>query len=432
MKRKCAFTICTKSYIGYVQVLRYSIMKHTNDIDFFLVIADSLDNVKQEIDTSYIFEGKSILNTISDSKWMEYTFKYNLTEFCTRIKPDSFAYFFNSGYDEVCYFDPDLFFFKDPCDIYKNFSNYLILLTPHIVNMSIEERSDSSEFDARLSGIFNFGFIGLKKDKKTLDFIKWWSNRLDDKCYFDSVNFLCTDQKWGDLIPVFFDSQDVFISRSMGWNCAPWNYSERKIIKKGKIWYVRNRFNENIEEEIFFAHYSGYDYIRLMDGEILQKNDHHSIEYDDIKPFECFYVSQLQEFREVFFNYITLPYTYNFYSNGVKIEKMHRRLYHSTLFQNMEIGNPFDAKNEKFFLKLQELNMFSTNINDNLDAQIISPKTAKLLKVFNFLMRVLYRRLGYKRYLSILKLFQATSWYENQLHLLDKSNNALYFRKKII
>ena len=39
---------------------------------------------------------------------------------------------------------------------------------------------------------------------------------------------------------------------------------------------------------------------------------------------------------------------------------------------------------------------------------------------------------GYKTYLSILKLFQAYNWYENQYHLIEKDKNVLFFRKRII
>ena len=431
MKKNCAFTICTKSYIGYVSALKNSISKYQDDLDFFIVIADEIDS---QIDLpANVLIAKDILKNFSAEKWIELTFKYNLTEFCTCIKPDSFLYFFNLGYENACYFDPDLYFFDSPKAIYNYFDKYKVIVTPHCVNMEITEREDSAEFDARQSGLFNFGFVGLKNTPKTTDFLNWWHNRLDDKCYFDSMNFLCTDQKWGDLLPCYFDSDEFFVCRDMGWNVAPWNYFEREIVNENGNWLVKNRYNNESAKPILFAHFSGYDYKKIVNnGEVIQKNDHHLKVYSDIQAFEQFYVGVLSQIKDVFLKYINLPYTYNFYSNNTKIEKMHRRLYHSSKLQNIDLGNPFDAENKAFYKKLQKLSMFSNSNNDDFSAIMNSAGTVKKLKLVNKLMRFLYKIVGYKTYLSILKLFQAYNWYENQYHLIEKDKNVLFFRKRII
>ena len=93
MYKKCAFTICTKSYIGYVTALKESIKRYTDNIDFFVVIADEIDFDIAVPENTLV--AKNILCNISEEKWVEQTFKYNLTEFCTYIKPASFLYFFN-------------------------------------------------------------------------------------------------------------------------------------------------------------------------------------------------------------------------------------------------------------------------------------------------------------------------------------------------
>lgn len=430
MSKNCAFTICTKSYIGYVSALSESIRKYTGNIDFFIVVADEID---ENVDIPQnVLVAKSILRNISTEKWQEQSFKYNLTEFCTCIKPASFLYFFNKGYEKACYFDPDLFFFDNPDIIYDYLNSYMVIVTPHCVNMEIIDREDSAEFDARISGIFNFGFLGLRKTPKTYEYLNWWHNRLDDKCFFDSMNFLCTDQKWGDLLPCYFNSDELYISRNMGWNLAPWNFFEREICLKDGVWTVRNRYKSEISEKILFAHYSGYDYKKMVDGIIIQKNDHNKKAYTDIEPFEQFYVQVLSKIKDSFLKYIDLPYTYNFFSNGKKIEKMHRRLYHSAILQKNDIGNPFDCENKKFYKKIEKLAMFSNTNTENFSDVISSAGTKRKLALINRLMRLLYRFIGYERYLSILKLFQAYHWYENQFHFLENDKNILFFRKRII
>ena len=430
MYKKCAFTICTKSYIGYVTALKESIKRYTDNIDFFVVIADEIDFDIAVPENTLV--AKNILCNISEEKWVEQTFKYNLTEFCTYIKPASFLYFFNTGYEKVCYFDPDLYFFDNLDAIYDCMNKYMVIVTPHCVNMEITDREDSAEFDARFSGIFNFGFLGLRNTVKTNDFLNWWHNRLDDKCFFDSMNFLCTDQKWGDLLPCYFNSEELYVSRSMGWNLAPWNFFEREICFDNGVWLVKNRYKNEVPEKILFAHFSGYDYKKMLEGKVIQKNDHNAKSYSDVELFEQLYVKIIANIREVFLKYINLPYTYNYFSNGQKIEKMHRRLYHSALLQKIDLGNPFDCENAKFYEKINKLSMHSNSNVDNFSAVINSTSTVKKLALFNRLMRVLYKIIGYKNYLSVLKLFQAYNWYENQYHLLEKDKNILFFRKRII
>ena len=311
-------------------------------------------------------------------------------------------------------------------------NKYMVIVTPHCVNMEITDREDSAEFDARFSGIFNFGFLGLRNTVKTNDFLNWWHNRLDDKCFFDSMNFLCTDQKWGDLLPCYFNSEELYVSRSMGWNLAPWNLFEREICFDNGVWLVKNRYKNEVPEKILFAHFSGYDYKKMLEGKVIQKNDHNAKSYSDVELFEQLYVKIIANIREVFLKYINLPYTYNYFSNGQKIEKMHRRLYHSALLQKIDLGNPFDCENAKFYEKINKLSMHSNSNVDNFSAVINSTSTVKKLALFNRLMRVLYKIIGYKKYLSVLKLFQAYNWYENQYHLLEKDKNILFFRKRII
>ena len=148
--------------------------------------------------------------------------------------------------------------------------------------------------------------------------------------------------------------------------------------------------------------------------------------------FEEFYVNELQKIKDIFLKYINLPYTYNYFSNGQKIEKIHRRLYHSSILQKIQIGNPFDSENPNFYKKINKIKMYSLRNADDFSNVMGSSGTVKKLKIVNKLMRLLYKRIGYERYLTVLKLFQAYNWYENQYHLIDNDKNILFFRKRII
>ena len=40
-KKNCIFTICAKNYIGLAQALEKSILQYNNNIDFYIVVADT-------------------------------------------------------------------------------------------------------------------------------------------------------------------------------------------------------------------------------------------------------------------------------------------------------------------------------------------------------------------------------------------------------
>jgi len=99
--KECVFTICTKSYIGLAQVLENSLKKHNPDLDFFIFISDSRLNLNLDIPSNIFFVEEIFKDK---SLWEEMTFKYELVEFCTSIKPFCFDYLLTEKkYDKVIY-----------------------------------------------------------------------------------------------------------------------------------------------------------------------------------------------------------------------------------------------------------------------------------------------------------------------------------------
>jgi hypothetical protein len=419
--KDCAFTICAKNYIGLATILGNSIKKYTNNVDFYIIVADEFDtNEKnQEVD---ILIAKNILE-FKNKEWNELTFKYNLTEFCTFLKPFSFLYIFDKyKYRKICYFDPDIYFFGSPGVIYDHLNSCEILLTPHNLCFNKKETELFLEDEIRFAGIFNFGFIGLKQGKNSQYFLEWWSNRLKNKCFIDPGRFLFTDQKWGDFLPAYFSPNVLNISRCLGWNVAPWNFAERQVIHKNECFYVFLRDNGigdvDNGDELIFMHFSGYDYKSLAKGCLRQKHKGHGMLYDDLKPIFDIYAENIRNENNQFAYYNTKKYTYNYYTNGIGIEDFHRRLFRGCIESNIEIGNPFDADNKMFFKKIKRKKMFSLKENQEKIYKSNLDKVNQKMKIFNVIMRVIYKCISYKYYTLLLKLFGVYSRYENQVYLL--------------
>lgn len=215
----CCFTICTISYIGIAETLRNSYLKY-NKKPFYIILADADES---ECNKEYFISAKKIFN-FSAELFAEMTFKYNITEFCTSIKPFAFEYLLKT-YNYVFYFDPDIMFFNS-IQVSKGYSIYL---TPHITEkMPTIPNAFSQEFFLKF-GIYNCGFVGFQDTDNALEFVEWWKNKLINYSYDDTEIGIYTDQKWIEYAFNFFPLIEINRIDDLGYDVAPWNFSERKI-----------------------------------------------------------------------------------------------------------------------------------------------------------------------------------------------------------
>jgi hypothetical protein len=430
MKKNVAFTIVAKNYIGLAQILEDSLKAHNEDIDFFIIVADDfLEKFDKETLSPNILIARNILN-ISYDKWLDMSFKYDLTEFCTSIKPASFLYFIeNTNYEKIIYFDPDIYIYNSLSPIYEILEVQSILLTPHIMNIKDIYNGDLPESNLMGSGVFNLGFCAIKNNNTAKKMISWWHERLLDKCYIDSYNFFFTDQKWMDFLPCYFTSNELHISQHLGLNIAPWNFFEREIFIENDVLKVRNReySTDSYIFSVIFVHYSGYNYSAMKNGEVIQNNITAIKNYQDVKLLTNAYGKAVYENREIFDSYINEKYSFGSFENGETITRLHRRIYRSLVDKDMSFENPFSVSNGSLYQILKSKGMFTKDVSnigkvnrDNL--QGIDRK----LKMFNVVTRLLYKIIGVERYTLLIRLLGPFGRFESQIHLVssdfDKDN----------
>lgn len=424
MKDNVVFTICAKNYIGLAQILEESVLANNVDTDFLIFVADEVydADILGSLPTNVII-AKTVLNLTSDT-WEDLAFKYNLTEFCTSIKPAVFLYLLeHSGYNKIIYLDPDIYVFSALTPIFTALEAQSIVLTPHISMISDNYLGDLPDTDFLGNGIFNLGFCGIRNDLVAIKMCRWWHSKLLENCFIDPYLNTFTDQKWMDYLPAFFTADELFISHHPGLNIAPWNFFERKIISiNGRLMVqYRDKNTSNKIYPVVFVHYSGYNYTELKEGRVIQNNVSCLHDYEDIKLLTDLYANCIKKDRVVFDRFIHLDYTYNTYKNGTKISGFHRRIYRSLINKGEKILNPFECADQSFFARLKKAGMIrQTSLNlDKVDKSNLQGVGTKL-KIFNRLTKFLYRLIGFERYSLFLKLLRPFSRYESQIHLIDK------------
>lgn len=402
-----AFTICSRSYIGMANVLRHSFLKNHNNYDFFIVLADT-DSEEVE---NCIYAEKILNDKISVEKYEEMAFKYDVTEFCTSLKPFILNYFLEQKYELAVYIDPDICFYSHFSELDDKSKS--IYITPHIITMRSNYDGDEKEENFLKYGIYNCGFIAFRRTHISFSVLQWWSEKLFDYSFADAEWGVYTDQKWIDFLPNFVPTNELSIIHNYGCNIAPWNFYEREIFMKNDSYYVKERNGNSDENELVFIHFSGYNYLKLING-IIEHNHRKMKNYEDLNYFILKYGEDLK-FNKASEGF-SKGYKYNKFSNGDVIFKFHRRLYRQLLIQNYHYDNLFSFKGQMYEI-LMNNKMIVHNGGDVKSKSSVSNIDSKR-RLLNYFYKLTFRLLGVRRFVEFLTALQMYSRFETQVELL--------------
>ncbi|MES2454324.1 MAG: hypothetical protein V4594_02235 [Bacteroidota bacterium] len=419
--KKIAFTICAKNYIGLAQTLEKSILKYDPTVDFFIFVADEFtDPAASALLPENVFIAKEKL-AIPVDQWYQMAFKYDLTEFCTSIKPSCFKYLFAEFNADACiYFDPDILVFNNLDIIYNQLQEFSILLTPHITTIQNVYSGDLMEDKLLYSGIYNLGFLGLKNDHHAAKMLNWWEIRLKDKCFQNKMENLFTDQKWMDFMPAYFPKQTL-VSCDLGLNVAPWNFYDREIIIRDGKKFVRSRLDadHNTSYGLTFVHFSGYDYKSLLNSEVVQGNIKGMETTPDLRIIFDEYGEYLRNSN--FSKFIQQPYSYFYFSNGSYVSMTYRKLFRRLLEDGKITSNPFDAYGD-FYKALKDSRLLNEKMasSDKSSVSNVSGVESKTLRI-NKLLKLCFKLIGPEKFFLLVRLMRLYSKIENHPYLIDGS-----------
>ncbi len=176
--------------------------------------------------------------------------QYTIIELLTSVKPFYIEWLFtqNPGVENIIYFDPDIMVFQPLTRLEASLKQFDIILTPHFT-APINDNCMPTELHVMQTGVFNLGFLAVKRSENTFNMLRWWQSRLMDKCIIDLSRGLFVDQLWANLIPAYF--HEVLIEKYPGYNMAHWNLHERFLSKENETYLVNG-------QPLIFFHFSHY------------------------------------------------------------------------------------------------------------------------------------------------------------------------------
>ena len=251
------FTICSVNYLAQARTLGDSLRQTNPAFRYVIGLVDKLSvaNLPPDLMPDYdLLE----VDQIGIPDFGAMCDRYDITELNTAVKPFYIDFLYNQYPDatEVIYFDPDIIVFQPLTKLVADLQTHSIVLTPHTCSPTPDWERPNEQHHLN-TGIFNLGFIGLRRDDTARQFVNWWKDRLVYECRIDLCAGLFVDQQWVNFAPVYYDN--VFVEHHPGYNVAYWNLHERMAtIDDAGNWLITNPSTSQTQQLQFF-HYSGYN-----------------------------------------------------------------------------------------------------------------------------------------------------------------------------
>lgn len=256
----------------------------------------------------------------------QFIFKHAIVEASTAVKGRFFQYLLEHypQEDKFVYLDPDVYVYSDFTELREELDRSDIVLCPHL----LKPGNIDMEISSMAHGVYNLGFLAVRRSEESKRCIDWWAERLSLFCYDDIPRGIFTDQGWFDLAPCFFD---VKIFKHHGYDFAPWSLLDCGMTEENGNYFVMG-------DPLRFIHFSGFGASTETCMERWLPPGEH--------PFRTLYAQYSQVHADCDSDGISkTPWSYATFASGEAIDGLVRQFYRDRYWDMLQYGNPFQRSN---------------------------------------------------------------------------------------
>jgi hypothetical protein len=240
-------TVVTHDYLPWARALAASLRDSNPGIPLHVCLADRPTNpLNSESEPFHV----SFADELGIPDWPRFAFQYSALELCCALKPYALRHVWKTT-DAACllYLDSDLYVLSSLQPLLNASEGHSVILTPHFA--SPREGTTVTEPRTRQGGVYNGGFLAVRRTPEAAAFIEWWAERLEHHCIIDVRSGIFVDQSWLDLVPGCFSN--TLVLRNPGFNVGYWNLKERPLVRDPKgAWLTGGA-------PLVCFHFSGFD-----------------------------------------------------------------------------------------------------------------------------------------------------------------------------
>eukprot|EP00977_Amphora_coffeiformis_P016822 scaffold5323_cov173-Amphora_coffeaeformis.AAC.8 len=336
----CIITVSAWNNFGYVWNLYDSIQDNSPSIGCFVwFVADATVHPKRTamrkidkiMEIAQQFTAVVTLNDLQEYFGKEQfykrelTFKFDMMELISTIKPFALLYTFEKlGHNNAIFLDSDVWVTDSMDPIQQQLQTHSAIVTPYITAPTPDDRLELFDHQILRMGTYNAGFLAFRNSLASKTFLNWWKDRLRSYGFNDLSRGLYYDQIWLDFITSFMDQKDYLVLRDPRYNIAHWN-----LHYLGDSLHLDSNTGLPFldDQPAGFLHFSGSSELRNFDISKISK-DTTRYTFSDFPRLEDIwkaYASKLEEHDAGFFRGIS--YGYEQFKEGRAITPLMRRTY---------------------------------------------------------------------------------------------------------
>lgn len=327
-------TVSSAGHLPRAMILAKSIKEHMPACT--VVVGLMEDSIPMEAAAFPYFDEIVLLKHLNVyGNFLKFIFQYRPKEAAGSSKGQILKYVYEkyTAENHFVYLDTDMKLYSSLDEIEDALRDHSIIITSHH-NESPEPFDLTKMRIFKYYGIFNTGFLAVKRNNIAQSFIDWWVRRLETEGYISLQKGIFTDQTWVDFVPALFD--DVYCLRHAGYNIGPWNFYERRNINVD----ASGKYTVDSAPLRLF-HYSG-----INDHFVSQMN-HLPVAYQPmIRKLRHDYLAELEAMGQSTLG--RREWSYDRFYNGTPISLRTRVNYRNKHYRNTRITNPFTLSNSYF------------------------------------------------------------------------------------
>lgn len=238
-------TVASDNVLPHARVLAQSLQKVHPESRCILL---SIEGTEGLLDTDHELFDVMTIDDLGLPQLWRLVEAYSPFELAVALKPFLCRHLLKTR-EQVIYLDGDIRVYGSLAGIFDQLKSDPILLTPHILSCLPTDVTGPRDLDIIKSGIYNTGFIGLRRSEQTNQLLDWWCDHTTNKQPNGPNGHATNDQIWASLVPSLFPATQIL--RDPGLNVAYWNLHERPLIERDDEIFAGS-------ERLRFFHFSGF------------------------------------------------------------------------------------------------------------------------------------------------------------------------------
>lgn len=236
-------TIISHHYLAHARTLAESLRRHNPTVGFTVAVVGDGPPIRDEpfdVLTEHDLGLPDLARRRRAYDDFEYAVSFKPTLLSRLLERDELAVFL----------DADLYVLASFDGLEEVLAGVDVGLTPHLLAQLPEDGLQPSAVGILRSGVFNTGFVAVRRTSGADAFLRWWAERLASGCRDAPGEGYFVDQRWLDLAPAMFPG--VHVIRDTAWNLGHWNLPGEELVRDHDGWRIGGRL-------LRAFHFSGFD-----------------------------------------------------------------------------------------------------------------------------------------------------------------------------